>query len=93
MTKDDIAHLASSVGMVQTGGDLLKPMWLASDAQIAKMLEVVIADVKQSASEVMVKAIKKAAEYERGECAKIADRKSTRLNSSHSQQSRMPSSA
>ena len=73
MTKDDIAHLAGSVGMVQTGSDLLKPMWLASEEQIHKMLDVVIKDVKQSASEVMVKAIKKAAEYERGECAKIAE--------------------
>ena len=73
MTKDDIHHLAASVGMVKTGGDLIKPMWLASDDQIARMLEVVVMNVKQSASEVMVKAIKKAAEYERAECAKIAD--------------------
>lgn len=73
MTKEDIQHLAASVGMVQTGGDLLTPMWLASEAQIARMLEVVIADVKQSAREVMVNAIKKAAEYERAECAKIAE--------------------
>jgi hypothetical protein len=36
------------------------------------MLEVVIGDVKQSASEVMVKAIKKAVQYERAECAKLA---------------------
>ena len=33
------------------------------------------------------------AQAERQECANLADRKSTRLNSSHSQQSRMPSSA
>ena len=69
MTRDDIEHLALSVGMIRTQGDLIKPLWTASDAQIAKMLEVVIGDVKQSASEIMVKAIKKAVQYERAECA------------------------
>jgi len=49
MTRDDIEHLALSVGMIRTQGDLIKPLWTASDAQIAKMLEVVIGDVKQSA--------------------------------------------
>ncbi len=72
MTRDDIEHLALSVGMIRTQGDLIKPLWTASDAQIAKMLEVVIGDVKQSASEIMVGAIKKAVAYERAECAKIA---------------------
>ena len=72
MTRDDIEHLALSVGMIRTQGDLIKPLWTASDAQIAKMLEVVIGDVKQSASEIMVKAIKKAVQYERAECAKLA---------------------
>ena len=72
MTREDIEHLALSVGMIRTQGDLIKPLWTASDAQIAKMLEVVIGDVKQSASEIMVKAIKKAVQYERAECAKLA---------------------
>jgi len=72
VTRDDIEHLALSVGMIRTQGDLIKPLWTASDAQIAKMLEVVIGDVKQSASEIMVKAIKKAVQYERAECAKLA---------------------
>ena len=71
MTREDIEHLALSVGMIRTQGDLIKPLWTASDAQIAKMLEVVIGDVKQSASEIMVKAIKKAVQYERAECAKL----------------------
>ena len=73
MNREDIEHLAASVGMSKTGGDLVKPLWLANDQQLAKMIEVVIKDLKQTASEVMVKAIKKAAKYERGECAKIAD--------------------
>ncbi len=72
MTRDDIEHLALSVGMIRMDLDGVKPLWTASDAQIAKMLEIVIGDVKQSASEIMVKAIKKAVQYERAECAKLA---------------------
>ncbi len=73
MTKDDIDALCGQVGMLRTGGDLIKPLWTASDAQVAKLVEIVVNQVKQNASEYVVKAIKKAAEYERGECAKIAD--------------------
>ena len=73
MTKDDVQSLAQGVGMVRTESDLIKPLWTASDSQLQKMIEIVIQDVKQSASEIMVKAIKKAAAYERGECAKLAD--------------------
>jgi hypothetical protein len=72
LTKDDLHNLASGVGMIRTQGDLIKPLWTGSDAQLMRMLEIVIRDVKQSASEVMVGAIKKAVAYERAECAKIA---------------------
>lgn len=73
MTKNDIEALCGQVGMVKTGGDLIKPLWTASDKQITELVEIVVKQVKQTASEYVVKAIKKAAEYERGECAKIAD--------------------
>ena len=73
MTREDIENLALGVGMIRTQGDLIKPLWTASDAQLAKMVETVVAEVKQSASEYVVRAIKKAVEYERAECAKIAD--------------------
>ena len=72
MTKDDVQSLAKGVGMVRTESDLIKPLWTASDSQLQKMIEIVIQDVKQSASEIMVKAIKKAVAYERAECAKLA---------------------
>ena len=72
MTKDDVQSLAQGVGMVRTESDLIKPLWTASDSQLQKMIEIVIQDVKQSASEIMVKAIKKAVAYERAECAKLA---------------------
>lgn len=72
MTKDDIENLAHGVGMIRTESDLIRPLWTASDAQLARMVEVVVREVKQSASEVMVNAIKKAVAYERAECAKLA---------------------
>ena len=72
MTKDDVQSLAQGVGMVRTGIDQIKPLWTDSDSQLQKMIEIVIQDVKQSASEIMVKAIKKAVAYERAECAKLA---------------------
>ena len=72
MTKDDVQSLAQGVGMVRTESDLIKPLWTASDSQLQKMIEIVIQDVKQSASEIMVKAIKKDVAYERAECAKLA---------------------
>lgn len=72
MTKDDVQHLAQEIGMVRTESGLIKPLWMASDSQLQEMIAVVIQDVKQSASEIMVKAIKKAVAYERAECAKLA---------------------
>jgi hypothetical protein len=72
MNREDIENLALGVGMIRTQGDLIKPLWTASDAQLAKMVETVVAEVKQSASEYVVRAIKKAVEYERAECAKLA---------------------
>lgn len=72
MTKGDLHDLAAGVGMIRTESDLIRPLWTASDSQLTRMLEIVIRDVKQSASEVMVDAIKKAVAYERAECAKIA---------------------
>lgn len=73
MTKEDLEELAAQCGMIRGQGDIIKPLWTASDEQLARLVESVIQQVKQSASEIMVRAIKKAVEYERAECAKIAD--------------------
>ena len=73
MTKDDLEELAARCGMIRGQGDIIKPLWTASDEQLGRLAEAIIQQVKQSASEVMVRAIKKAVEYERAECAKIAD--------------------
>jgi hypothetical protein len=72
MTREDIENLALGVGMIRMDLDGVKPLWTASNAQLGKLVETVVAEVKQSASEYVVRAIKKAVEYERAECAKLA---------------------
>ena len=72
MNREDIENLASGVGMIRMDLDGVKPLWTASNAQLGKLVETVVAEVKQSASEYVVRAIKKAVEYERAECAKLA---------------------
>ena len=72
MNREDIENLASGVGMIRMDLDGVKPLWTASNAQLGKLVETVVSEVKQSASEYVVRAIKKAVEYERAECAKIA---------------------
>ena len=72
MTREDIENLALGVGMIRMDLDGVKPLWTASDAQLGKLVETVVSEVKQSASEYVVRAIKKAVEYERAECAKLA---------------------
>lgn len=73
MTPDDIEDVATHVGMVKTKSDLIKPLWTASDKQLMAFAEEIIGNVKQSASEFMVRAIKKAVEYEREQCAQVAE--------------------
>jgi len=73
MTSDDLQEVAAKVGMVKTPQGQIKPLWLASDKQLAAFAQEIVADVKQSASEYVVKAIKKAAEYEREQCARLAE--------------------
>lgn len=72
MTRDDLQELAQKVGMVKTPQGTFKPLWMASDDQLMAFAQAVIRDVKQSASEFVVQAIKKAVDYEREQCAKIA---------------------
>ena len=73
MEKDQIEELAYGCGMTQTSGDLIKPMWVASTSQLGEFAHIIISNVKQNASEYMVRAIQKAVEYERAECAKLSD--------------------
>ena len=73
MTREDLIILATNCGMVKTPPRDFKPLWLASDAQLEAFANAIISEVKQNASEFMVKAIKKAVEYEREECAKVCE--------------------
>jgi hypothetical protein len=71
MTRDDLQELAQKVGMVKQG--TFKPLWMASDDQLMAFAKAIVADVKQSASEFVVQAIKKAVDYEREQCANLAE--------------------
>jgi len=73
MTRDDLQELALKVGMAKTPQGTFKPLWMASDDQLMAFAQAVIKDVKQSASEFVVTAIKKAVDYEREQCAQLAD--------------------
>ena len=73
MKEEHIKKIADSVGMIATGGDFLKPVYVASVDQLNSFAGHIIADVKQNASELLVRAIKKAVEFERAECAKLSD--------------------
>jgi chloramphenicol O-acetyltransferase len=73
MTLDDLQELAQKVGMVKTPQGTFKPLWMASDDQLMAFAQAVIRDVKQSASEFVVQAIKKAVDYEREQCAILAE--------------------
>lgn len=73
MTRDDLHEVAQKVGMVKTPQGTFKPVWMASDDQLMAFAKVIVADVKQSASEFVVQAIKKAVDYEREQCAQLAD--------------------
>jgi hypothetical protein len=73
MTRDDLQELAMGVGMVKTPQGMIKPLWMASEAQLEAFAQAIIKDVKQSASEYVVQAIKKAVEYEREQCARACE--------------------
>ena len=72
MNREELETLAQSCGMIQTNFNGIK-LWTTSTNQLGRMLEIVVKEVKQSASETLLRAIKKTAEYERSECAKLAD--------------------
>ena len=66
------------------------------DTKTREIVEGILKDIEKTKEEGCIELTKKFDKYE-GDIIvskeKIEDRKSTRLNSSHSQQSRMPSSA
>jgi len=73
MTQDDLNEIAQRIGMVKTPQGMIKPFWMASDKQLMTLAQTIISEVKQSASEYVVQAIKKAVEYEREQCARACE--------------------
>ena len=73
MTHDDLQEVAQGVGMVKTPQTYFKPIWLASDPQLMAFAAEINKNIKQSASEYVVQAIKKAVEYEREQCARLCE--------------------
>lgn len=73
MTHDDLQEVAQGVGMVKTPQTYFKPIWLASDPQLMAFAAEINKNIKQSASEYVVQAIRKAVEYEREQCAKVVE--------------------
>jgi len=73
MTRDDLQELAQKVGMAKTPQGTFRPLWMASDDQLMAFAKAIVADVKQSASEFVVQAIKKAVDYEREQCAILSE--------------------
>jgi len=68
MTLDDIEEVALKCGMVKTN-----KTWSATDAQFQCFTTNFLEEFKGIARDQLVKSIKRAADYEREQCAKIAE--------------------
>ena len=68
MTLDDIEEVALKCGMVKTN-----KTWSATDAQFQCFTNNFLEEFKGIARDQLVKSIKRAADYEREQCAKIAE--------------------
>ena len=72
-SKFSTTELAKKCGMTKTPQTTIQPLWLASDLQLEAFAHTIVYSVKQSASEYVVQAIKKAVEYEREQCARLCE--------------------
>jgi hypothetical protein len=68
MTLDDIEEVALKCGMVKTN-----KTWSATDTQFQCFTNNFLEEFKGIARDQLVKSIKRAADYEREQCAKIAE--------------------
>jgi hypothetical protein len=68
MTLDDIEEVALKCGMRKT-----KKNWWASQAQLELFANNMLSEFKQIARDQLITSIKKAADYEREQCAKVAE--------------------
>ena len=68
MTLDDLVEMALRCGMVKT-----QKNWSATETQLEYFANNLMEEFKQIARDQLIQSIKKTAEYEREQCAKVAE--------------------
>jgi nicotinamide mononucleotide adenylyltransferase len=68
MTLDDLEEIAIKSGLRKS-----KKNWYASQAQLEQFANSMLAEFRQIATDRLITSIKKAADYEREQCAKVAE--------------------
>ena len=68
MTLDDLEEVALKCGMIRT-----KNNWSATEAQLEQFANNLLEEFRGIARDQLVQSIKRAADYEREQCAKVAE--------------------
>jgi hypothetical protein len=68
MTLDDLEEVALKCGMAKTNKN-----WSATETQLEQFANSLLNDFKAIARDQLIQSIKRAADYEREQCAKIAE--------------------
>jgi hypothetical protein len=68
MTLDDLEEVALKCGMAKTNKN-----WSATQAQLEQFANNLLDDFKSIARDQLIQSIKRAADYEREQCAKVAE--------------------
>lgn len=68
MTLDDLEEIAIKSGLRKS-----KKNWYASQSELEKFANNMLAEFRQIARDQLITSIKKAADYEREQCAKVAE--------------------
>jgi len=68
MTLDDLEEIALKCGMVRT-----KKNWSATESQLECFANNLLEEFREIARDQLIQSIKRAADYEREQCAKVAE--------------------
>ena len=68
MTLDDLEEVALKCGMVKT-----KKNWSATELQLEQFVNNLLEEFRGIARDQLIQSIKRAADYEREQCAKVAE--------------------
>ena len=68
MTLDDLEEVALKCGMLRT-----KNNWLATELQLEQFANNLLEEFRGIARDQLIQSIKRAADYEREQCAKVAE--------------------